>query len=70
MITQQVQDRLSEQLNRELSASYLYLAMGSYCRTISLDGFAQWFEEQAEEVPDLKTSKDVLSGAAIGTTSP
>lgn len=49
MISKQVQERLNQQLNREFSASYLYLAMASYCHSISLNGFAQWFEQQSEE---------------------
>ncbi|MCC6219758.1 MAG: ferritin [Deltaproteobacteria bacterium] len=49
MISDKMQKQLNEQLNLELSSSYLYLAMSAYCRSIVRNGFAHWFEIQAQE---------------------
>jgi len=46
-------DRLLEQLNRQMNyefySSQTYLSMASYCAAESFDGFANFFEVQAEE---------------------
>lgn len=42
-------DSLNDQVNAELQASYLYLAMSAYCEQLSLPGFAHWLREQARE---------------------
>lgn len=42
-------DRLNGQLNAELQAAYLYLAMSAHCEEQNLPGFARWLREQARE---------------------
>lgn len=43
---------LNRQINRELEASYLYLAMANYFEREGLDGFAGWMEAQSDEERD------------------
>jgi len=40
---------LNEQLNSEMTSSYLYLGMAAYFKSINLDGFAAWMEEHSRE---------------------
>ena len=40
---------LNNQINKEYYSAYLYLAFADYYRHASLDGFAHWFEVQAQE---------------------
>jgi ferritin len=49
MLPQPVQDALNDQINRELTASYNYLAMATYCRQIHFYGFADWLAAQSQE---------------------
>lgn len=49
MITKEMQDRLNRQLNVELYASYIYLSMAAYCKSIAYNGFASWFSTQSDE---------------------
>ena len=49
MLSQVVQDALSQQINMELSASYNYLAMSTYCKSQSFHGFGQWMATQSQE---------------------
>lgn len=49
MISKKIQDKLNDQLNKELFSSYLYLYMSAHCRSISLDGCAHWLRLQADE---------------------
>ena len=49
MLPQVVQDALNKQINAELTASYSYLAMATYCRHIHFHGFAAWMEAQSRE---------------------
>jgi ferritin len=49
MLPQPVQDALNDQINRELTASYNYLAMATYCRQIHFYGFADWLTAQSQE---------------------
>ena len=49
MLPQVVQDALSDQINMELSASYNYLAMSTYCKSQSFHGFGQWMAAQSQE---------------------
>lgn len=49
MISRKMQDKLNEQLKKELYSSYLYLAMSVSAKAISLDGFAKWLRLQADE---------------------
>jgi ferritin len=49
MISQTVQDAINEQINNELSASYSYLAMSTYCEHQNFMGCARWLRVQSEE---------------------
>ena len=49
MIEQKMLDAFNEQINRELYSEYLYLAMAAWFRSATYDGFAAFFEKQAEE---------------------
>ncbi|MCK4870993.1 MAG: ferritin [Gammaproteobacteria bacterium] len=45
----QLFNKLNEQINRELHASYLYLAMSAYFEDINFPGFAKWMRMQSKE---------------------
>lgn len=49
MISESMQTALSEQLNREFSSAYLYLAMSAYCSHREFNGAAHWFRLQYDE---------------------
>lgn len=49
MLSEQLTAELNEQIKFEFYSSHLYLAMASYCYSIDLDGFANFFVVQAEE---------------------
>lgn len=49
MISKKLQDALNEQLNREFYSEYLYLSMVAYCRSIDLNGIANFFHIQCQE---------------------
>lgn len=49
MISQKLQDAINEQINKEFYSEYLYLSMEAYCRSIDLDGFANFFHVQTQE---------------------
>ncbi len=43
---------LNEQINKELYSAYLYLDMANFFNEKGLDGFANWYEIQAQEERD------------------
>ncbi|MEP7145746.1 MAG: ferritin [bacterium] len=49
MLTQKLQDALNEQINKEFFAEYLYLSMSAYLESIEMEGFANYFNIQAQE---------------------
>lgn len=49
MLTKKLQDALNEQINREFFAEYLYLSMSAYFELIEMEGFANYFNVQAQE---------------------
>jgi ferritin len=49
MLKEKVEKGLNSQLNAELYSSYLYLSMSAFCKTLNLDGFANWLNVQAQE---------------------
>ena len=49
MLKREIEKGFNDQINAELYSAYLYLAMASYCESISLQGFATWFKVQAQE---------------------
>ncbi len=40
---------LNDQLNSEMTSSYLYLGMSAYFKSINLDGFAAWMSAHSRE---------------------
>jgi len=49
MFSQTVQDAINNQINNELRASYIYLAMSAYCEHENFTGCAKWMRIQSEE---------------------
>ena len=45
-------DLVNDQINKELYSAYLYLEMADYYKDAGLDGFATYFEIQAQEERD------------------
>lgn len=49
MLTKSVRDLINLQINKEMYSSYLYLAISNFYKSKNLNGFARWFEKQAQE---------------------
>lgn len=49
MLSEKLEKALNEQMNFEFESAHIYLAMAAYCSDQDLDGFANFFEVQAEE---------------------
>lgn len=49
MLNEKVQDALNAQVNHELYAAYLYLAMSAHLEAMNLPGFAHWMRVQSQE---------------------
>ncbi len=49
MLSKNMNEILNQQIQAEFQASYLYLAMSSYCEELNLPGFAGWLRAQSEE---------------------
>lgn len=49
MLNEQVQKALNGQFNAEVYSSYLYLSMHAWFKSINLDGFANWMDQQVKE---------------------
>jgi ferritin len=49
MISNNMQNAINEQINKEFYSSYLYLSMAAYFEAKNLAGFAQWMYVQADE---------------------
>jgi len=49
MFSKALQGAFNDQLNRELSSSYLYLSMAAYAESLNLPGFANWLKIQTKE---------------------
>ncbi|MBQ7491367.1 MAG: ferritin [Clostridia bacterium] len=43
---------INDQINKELYSAYLYLDFANYYETAGLDGFANWYQIQAQEERD------------------
>lgn len=52
MLNEKVAQLLNEQINKEFYSAYLYLDMSNYYTREGLDGFANWFNIQAQEERD------------------
>lgn len=49
MIDPKMLEKLNDQINEELYASYLYLAMSAHFSDVAMEGFARWMRVQADE---------------------
>ncbi len=49
MIGKKIEEAINSQINFEYYSAYLYKAMGFYCDSLDLKGFANWFKVQVEE---------------------
>ncbi len=52
MLDKKIAKLLNEQVNKELYSAYLYLDFANYYADEGLDGFAHWYEVQAQEERD------------------
>lgn len=48
-LSERTTEALSNQLMREIQASYLYLSMAGYCDSLGLAGFSSWLHSQSAE---------------------
>jgi ferritin len=49
MFTKKMLEGFNDQINKELSSSYLYLAMSAHFESVNLAGFAAWMKVQSNE---------------------
>ncbi len=52
MIDKKIAELINEQVNKELYSAYLYLDFANYYESEGLDGFAHWYQVQAQEERD------------------
>ena len=52
MLNEKIAKLVNEQVNKELYSAYLYLDFANYYADAGLDGFAHWYEIQAQEERD------------------
>jgi len=52
MLDKKVAELMNEQVNKEFYSAYLYLDFANYYTDRGLDGFAGWFDVQAQEERD------------------
>ena len=52
MVSKKVKDLLNNQVNAEFYSAYLYLDFANYYYDQGLDGFAHWYDIQAQEERD------------------
>jgi len=52
MISEKIEKKLNEQIQKEFYSAYLYLSMEAYFASRSLNGFANYFRVQAQEERD------------------
>ncbi|HMS64116.1 MAG TPA: ferritin [Ignavibacteria bacterium] len=49
MLTKKLQQALNDQINKEFFSEYFYLSMSAYLESIEMEGFANYFNIQAQE---------------------
>ena len=49
MLDKKVVELLNQQINKEFYSAYLYLDFSSFYKDKGLDGFANWYQVQAQE---------------------
>lgn len=52
MLDKKIADMINDQINKEFYSAYLYLDFANYYDDEGLDGFAHWYEIQAQEERD------------------
>ncbi len=52
MLNKKIADLINEQVNKELYSGYLYLDFANYYEDEGLEGFAPWYQVQAQEERD------------------
>ena len=52
MLNEKVHKLINEQINKEFYSAYLYLDFSNYFKAQGLDGFANWYNIQAQEERD------------------
>ncbi len=52
MMNEKVRELLNQQINKEFYSAYLYLDFSNYFKANDLDGFANWYQIQAQEERD------------------
>ena len=52
MLDKKVAELLNVQVNKEFYSAYLYLDFANYFHELGLDGFANWYDVQAQEERD------------------
>lgn len=52
MLDKKVKQLLNEQINKEFYSAYLYLDFANFYQSKGLDGFANWYQIQAQEERD------------------
>ena len=52
MLNEKVSELLNTQINKEFYSAYLYLSFSNYFSDEGLDGFANWYNVQAQEERD------------------
>lgn len=49
MISESLNKAINDQINFEMESENIYLAMKAYCKSVDLDGFANFFDAQIKE---------------------
>lgn len=49
MMKKKIQDAVNKQINAEIYSAYLYLGMAAYFDSLSMEGFSNWMNIQAQE---------------------
>ena len=52
MVDKKVRELINIQINKEFYSAYLYLDFSNYFNDLGLDGFAHWYDIQAQEERD------------------
>lgn len=52
MLDKKVKELINQQVNKEFYSAYLYLDYAEYYEQLGLDGFANWYDVQAQEELD------------------
>lgn len=52
MLNEKVSELLNTQVNKEFYSAYLYLSFANFYKEQGLDGFANWYQIQAQEERD------------------